>query len=192
MAVGDRALAGCPFGVTSYFPPQAFPLGSGDGYNLRTNAPSFLASMSEPSLWCGGPAPDEGYRLLTFFPLRGQRQPAVIRIQRRGRSVSLVLSSMSPSGTAGPNVARSEKPLSMNEWAAVVAAFDSAGFWLAPLRAPHAPTTGETWIVEGRRGSNYRAVQFMPSERSSFVTILDAMLSTAGVDTHGNYAEPLY
>jgi hypothetical protein len=90
--IGESAPSACP-SHTDFFPPRAFASTEYDGADSRKANSEFLRLMSEPSLWCGQ-APDEGYRVLNYFPFWGPPHPVAVRLTRTGAGLDLVAVSL--------------------------------------------------------------------------------------------------
>src|SRR5206468_2126790 len=81
--IGARILSVCPPPSSDnyFFQAATFATDTYDGAASRKEISNFFTLMSEPSLSCGE-APDEGYRLLNYFPFWGPPRPVAIRLTR--------------------------------------------------------------------------------------------------------------
>jgi len=140
-----------------FFPAGSLgsPAGSEDDAFRRRLYSESLRAMSEPSLSCKEPT-GEVYRFL-----RVNGKGSSVRVAEHEGVVSL-------SGVDLPSpfypheiveTRRVEKSLTAGQWATVLEAVKAIEFWSMPSRDPEGSgADGEEWIIEGRRGRRYHAV----------------------------------
>jgi hypothetical protein len=159
-----HAPEGCPE-IDDPFFPQSFAEAARDAASQVDRHPvqlayRILSAMKEPSLWCGS-APDS-YRF-TWMHRDSIRQPTAVRICRNGGGWTATAVRL----TNGVNLAvaeRNVKRLTEQEADRVLAAFERFGLWrrreaaLFGYDVEYSNRDWAQWVVEGRRGSGYRAV----------------------------------
>lgn len=137
-----------------YFPPgsSGFPAGSDLDIFDRKRFSQALRTMSEPSLSCQEPS-GESYRFL----IASERSVAV-RVTEDHGAGHLVGVEITE---APVNVKqRVQKSLTRAQWIEVKEAVTALDFWRMPSEEKDCcGADGETWIIEGRRGSKYHVVR---------------------------------
>jgi hypothetical protein len=175
-----HAIAVCPDrGSAEHFFPAGVlePRPIASDLELRRRYSAFLATMGEPSLYCGATT-EEGYRLTR---LESAGVPFMVRAIRIGttyrvRAVKLEAPGWMPPGRIVTDVSREIRSL---EWQRIEAAFSVEGFWNA---ATFDDTPGGTdWILEGRRGSVYHVVKRMTPRTGPIRLAGLALMNAAGV-----------
>ena len=185
--IGARILSVCPPPSSDnyFFQPPTFASDTYDGAASRKEISSLFTLMSEPSLSCGA-APDEGYRLLNYFPHWGPPHPVAIRLIRFGSRRGLVaVSLIGEQATALAKGDRIQKQLTNQDWMAFNAAVDRVGFWIVPNRPAKnnlAILDGDRWVIEGRRGGLYRTLPLSDFvSRPAIAELVKAFFTMAGM-----------
>jgi hypothetical protein len=124
--------------------------------SLRSWASDELRKMLEPSLSCGD-IPGDTFR---FTWLRSFHPPVSVRVFASSKSAQLVAILMSGSGGYAPAAAvdQPHRALSSAEWNDLNVALVRSDFWNLPSWRGRSGPDGAEWIVEGRVGSQYHAV----------------------------------
>ena len=158
VATMEPGAVACAPGDTALFPTAALQEREGwYGKHLRAAGEGRLCARANV---------DEAYR---FTWLRTFAPPVVVRVERLRDGYTLTAKQLDGAGGYEPGrlVVNRTVPLGPAEWRRMHVLLDSAGLWSpAPPREDASPgLDGARWILEGVRGSEYRAVdRWSPTE----------------------------
>jgi len=164
-----------------YLPLTLFATSHDDGGRARRTYSADLRSASEPPLSCGPTPFDEAYRLIEAHAFS---RPWIVRVSASARGYQLLGVTLTGPFDGPLEVGRRQnKTVSLAEWKQLQTALAQADFWFSPPhRRPTLPhMDGMSWMLEGRRGSEYHAILREPGQESAFDHLADLVLETAGL-----------
>src|SRR5687767_12716003 len=122
-----------------------------------------LQALGEPPLYCGRPESDEEYRLLERDSFGAYVD--VVRVSRHGDEYRITGTTTLRRSLRFGGEMRIDRQLMASEWMRIVKAIEQVELWRSPPDLPTPPEAGApirfdggSYIVEGRRGSQYRAL----------------------------------
>jgi len=166
-----------PGPLRSFFPDGTF---EADRFDLRQSGATILNAMGERSLSCG--TVPESYRFLWNHSFSGMPEwaPVAARLTRTAKGWTAVAVRLDDARHL--RVAeRREVALTAEAASHAVDAIGQFGLWQREPFAMSEAFDGDTWIVEGRRGTAYYVVARVNQDERALRTLALAFLKAAGM-----------
>jgi hypothetical protein len=191
----ERAECGTLESDLFYFPRGSLGEKRGDhdlDQSQRVRYSKHLRAMGEPSLSCRPPAL-ETYRLIW---LRSFHAPVAVRLEFEKATATLTAVKLNGKGGYQPGVVTKKNflPLGEKETAQLRAALKKADFWKMQVRRDDAGLDGAQWILEGRKGTEYRVVERWSPKTGPYRELCLSLLKLSGLVSGDEKAkgDPIY
>ena len=147
-----------------------------------------LRNLGEPPLYCDRADVDEEYRLRERDAFGAYFD--TVRVTKRGEHYWIRAATTLPREGVFSSKPRVERQITTLEWTRIIKAIEPLGLWQLPPPLPTPPPInpptvlyhGSSYVVEGRKGSRYRALQMELKDLQKFERIGGVMFSIASPD----------